>query len=117
MEKGNFSMIKLRLKDGSIREAENGIPAFEAIKGIGMGLYKSACCVKIDGEVKDLRTVLNNDCDFEVMTFDSKDGKKAFWHTASHILAQAVKRLYPSVKLAIGPAIDNGAIGSLFTVF
>jgi threonyl-tRNA synthetase len=108
MEKGNFSMIKLRLKDGSIREAENGIPAFEAIKSIGMGLYKSACCVKIDGEVKDLRTVLNNDCDFEVMTFDSKDGKKAFWHTASHILAQAVKRLYPNVKLAIGPAIDNG---------
>ena len=73
-----------------------------------MGLYKSSCCVKIDGEVKDLRTPLTKDCNFEVMTFDNIEGKKTFWHTASHILAQAVKRLYPQVKLAIGPAIDNG---------
>ncbi|MCC8070012.1 MAG: threonine--tRNA ligase [Ruminococcus sp.] len=101
-------MIKLTLKDGSIREVENGIQACEVIKNIGMGLYKSSCCVKINGEVKDLRTPLTNDCNFEVMTFDSIDGKKTFWHTASHILAQAVKRLYPDVKLAIGPAIDNG---------
>ncbi len=101
-------MIKLTLKDGSIREVESGIQASEVIKGIGMGLYKSACCVKIDGEVKDLRTPLTQDCAFEVMTFDNIEGKKTFWHTASHILAQAVKRLYPSVKLAIGPAIDNG---------
>lgn len=101
-------MIKLTLKDGSIREVENGIQACEVIKGIGMGLYKSSCCVKINGEVKDLRTPLTQDCDFEVMTFDSIEGKKTFWHTASHILAQAVKRLYPNVKLAIGPAIDNG---------
>lgn len=101
-------MIKLSLKDGSIREVEDGILASEVIKGIGMGLYKSACCVKIDGVVKDLRTPITNDCQFEVMTFDSIEGKKTFWHTASHILAQAVKRLYPQVKLAIGPAIDNG---------
>ncbi len=101
-------MIKLTLKDGSIREVENGIQASEVIKSIGMGLYKSACCVKVDGEVKDLRTPLTQDCSFEVMTFDNIEGKKTFWHTASHILAQAVKRLYPSVKLAIGPAIDNG---------
>jgi threonyl-tRNA synthetase len=64
--------------------------------------------VKINGEVRDLRTIINEDCEFEVMTFDSDEGKKAFWHTASHILAQAVKRLYPNVKLGIGPAIDNG---------
>lgn len=101
-------MVKLTLKDGSIREVENGIQACEVIKGIGMGLYKSSCCVKIDGEVKDLRTPLTQDCNFEVMTFDNIEGKKTFWHTASHILAQAVKRLYPNVKLAIGPAIDNG---------
>lgn len=101
-------MIKLTLKDGSIREAEQGSSAAEIIKGIGAGLYKAACCVKIDGEVKDLRTVIDNDCEFEVMTFDSIEGKKTFWHTASHILAQAVKRLYPNAKLAIGPAIDNG---------
>lgn len=101
-------MIKLTLKDGSVREIENSAPAYEIIKSIGMGLYKASCCVKINGEVKDLRTVIDSDCDFEVCTFDSMDGKKTFWHTASHILAQAVKRLYPDAKLAIGPAIDNG---------
>lgn len=101
-------MIKLTLKDGSVREAEQGCSAAEIIKGIGAGLYKAACCVKINGEVMDLRTVIDSDCEFEVMTFDSDEGKKAFWHTSSHILAQAVKRLYPETKLAIGPAIDNG---------
>lgn len=101
-------MIKLTLKDGSVREIENAVPAYEVIKGIGMGLYKAACCVKINGEVKDLRTVIDSDCEFEVCTFDTVEGKKTFWHTASHILAQAVKRLYPDAKLAIGPAIDNG---------
>ena len=101
-------MIELTLKDGSIRQAEAGQSAAEVIKGIGMGLYKAACCVKINGEVKDLRAVLTGNCSFEVMTFDSIEGKKAFWHTASHILSQAVKRLYPEAKLAIGPAIDNG---------
>ncbi len=101
-------MIKLTLKDGSIREIESAVPACEIIKCIGMGLYKASCCVKINGEVRDLRTVIDSDCTFEVCTFDSLDGKKTFWHTASHILAQAVKRLYPEAKLAIGPAIDNG---------
>ncbi|MDE6596158.1 MAG: threonine--tRNA ligase, partial [Oscillospiraceae bacterium] len=101
-------MIKLTLKDGSVKEIEAAMPAAEVVKGIGMGLYKSACCVKIDGNVCDLRTTIDKDCTFEVMTFDSDEGKKTFWHTASHILAQAVKRLYPNVKLAIGPAIDNG---------
>ncbi len=101
-------MIKLTLKDGSIREIESAMPAAEIIKGIGMGLYKASCCVKLNGEVKDLRTVVDSDCEFEVCTFDSTEGKKTFWHTASHILAQAVKRLYPNAKLAIGPAIDNG---------
>ena len=101
-------MIKLTLKDGSVKEIEAAMPAAEVVKGIGMGLYKSACCVKLDGQVCDLRTTINKDCAFEVMTFDSEEGKKTFWHTASHILAQAVKRLYPGVKLAIGPAIDGG---------
>ena len=101
-------MLKLTLKDGSIREVESGLSAAEIVKGIGMGLYKAACCVKINGTVCDLRTVLTEDCHFEVLTFDDPDGKKTFWHTASHILAQAVKRLYPETKLAIGPAIDGG---------
>ncbi|WP_302337850.1 threonine--tRNA ligase [uncultured Ruminococcus sp.] len=101
-------MIKLTLKDGSVRELEAPAAAAEVIKGIGMGLYKAACCVKLDGEVCDLRTVIDRDCTFEVMTFDSEEGKKTFWHTASHVLAQAVKHLYPEAKLAIGPAIDSG---------
>lgn len=101
-------MVKLTLKDGSVREAENGVSAAEIIKGIGMGLYKAACCVKLDGVVCDLRTPVEKDCTFEVCTFDSEDGKKTFWHTASHILAQAVKRVYPEVKLSIGPSIENG---------
>ena len=101
-------MIKLTLKDGSVRELEAPAAAAEVIKGIGMGLYKAACCVKLDGEVCDLRTVIDHDCTFEVMTFDSEEGKKTFWHTASHVLAQAVKHLYPEAKLAIGPAIDSG---------
>ena len=101
-------MVKLTLKDGSVREAESGVSAAEIIKGIGMGLYKAACCVKLDGVVCDLRTPVEKDCTFEVCTFDSEDGKKTFWHTASHILAQAVKRVYPEVKLSIGPSIDNG---------
>ena len=101
-------MINLTLPDGSVRQIEAAQSAAEIIKGIGMGLYKAACCVKVNGEVKDLRTVIDGDCHFEVCTFDSLDGKKTLWHTASHILAQAVKRLYPAAKLAIGPAIDNG---------
>lgn len=101
-------MIKLTLKDGSVREIEAGLSAAEIVKGIGMGLYKAACSCKINGEVCDLRTVINKDCEFEVLTFDSKEGKKTFWHTASHLLAQAVKNLFPEAKLAIGPAIDSG---------
>ena len=101
-------MIKLKLKDGSIREIESAVSAAEVIKGIGAGLYKAACCVKINGEVKDLRTVIDSDCDFEVMTFDTAEGKQTFWHTASHILAQAVKRLNTTAKITIVPEKKNG---------
>lgn len=101
-------MIKLTLKDGSIRECEKGSSAADVIKGIGMGLYKAACAVKLGDKVCDIRTKIEDDCEFEVLTFDTEDGKRAFNHTASHILAQAVKRLYPEVKLAIGPSIQDG---------
>ena len=101
-------MIKLTLKDGSIREIEQAMPASEIVKGIGMGLYKAACCVKINGEVKDIRTVVDSDCDFEVLTFDSKAGAETFRHTAAHLMAQAVKNLYPDAKLARGPATETG---------
>ncbi len=101
-------MIKITLKDGSVKEFENAVSAADITKEISMGLYRNACSCKINGEVKDLRTVVDSDCAFEVLTFDDIDGKKTFNHTASHIMAQAVKRLYPDVKLTIGPAIDSG---------
>ncbi len=98
--------MKITLKDGSVREFEQSISAFDIAKELG--LAKTACAVKIDGKVCDLRTAVNSDCAVEILTFEDEDGRKAFRHTASHILAQAVKRLFPEVKLAIGPAIDNG---------
>ena len=100
-------MIKVDLK-GSEKEFESGVSVAEVAKSIGMDLYKSACAAKVNGEVCDLRTVLNEDCKVEILTFDDKEGKKAYWHTASHIMAQAVNRLYPGTKFAIGPAVDNG---------
>ena len=100
-------MIKVDLK-GSEKEFESSVSVAEVAKSIGMGLYKSACAAKVNGEVCDLRTVLNEDCKVEILTFDDKEGKKAYWHTASHIMAQAVNRLYPGTKFAIGPAVDNG---------
>lgn len=101
-------MIRVELKDGIIKEFESGTTAADVAKQLGAGLYKSACVCRIDGEVCDLRTPLEKDCKLEIVTFDEKDGKKAFWHTSSHVLAQAVKRLFPNAKFAIGPAIDSG---------
>ncbi|MGN0474223.1 MAG: TGS domain-containing protein, partial [Acutalibacteraceae bacterium] len=100
-------MIKVTLKN-DVKEFESGVSVAEIAKSIGAGLYKSACAAKVDGAVCDLRTVLDKDCEVEILTFDDENGKKAFWHTTSHILAQAVKRLYPNAKFSIGPAIDNG---------
>lgn len=101
-------MIKIELKGGVVKEFDSNITPAEIAKSIGAGLYKSVCCARVDGEVVDLRTELTDDCKLELLTFDDPDGKKAFWHTASHVLAQAVKRLYPNAKCAIGPAIDSG---------
>lgn len=101
-------MIKVTLKGGVVNEYEKGISVAEIAKSISMGLYKAACACTVDGEVKDLRTALDKDCEVNILTFDDEMGKKAFWHTTSHVMAQAITRLYPDVKLAIGPAIDNG---------
>lgn len=101
-------MINVELKGGVIREYDENITAAEVAKSIGAGLYKSVCAAKIDGELCDLRTSLTKDCKLELLTFDDEEGKKAFWHTTSHILAQAVKRVFPNAKFAIGPAIDDG---------
>ncbi len=101
-------MIKVTLKDGSVKEFPAGISAYEAAKEISMGLARSACAAKINGKNADLRDTLNEDCELEILTFDDEYGKWTFRHTASHIMAQAVKRLYPDAKLAIGPAVDDG---------
>ena len=100
-------MIQVMLK-GDAKEFEAGVTAAEVAKSIGAGLYKAACACKIDGEAADLRTPLTKDCSLEILTFDSAEGKHAYWHTTAHIMAQAIGRLYPGAKFAIGPAIENG---------
>lgn len=103
-------MIKISLKDGSILEVEKGATILDVAKKISEGLARVATCGEVDGEVKDLRYELQDDCNLVIHTFkpDDVEGKKAYWHTTSHIMAQAVKRLFPNVKFAIGPAIDEG---------
>ena len=100
--------MKITLKGDVIKEFENGMSAYEIAREISGGLARAACAAKIDGKVCDLRTTIDKDSTLDILTFDDEDGRKAFRHTASHILAQAVKRLFPEAKLAIGPAIDNG---------
>lgn len=100
--------MKITLKDGSVKEYASPMSAADIAKDISMGLYRNACVCRINGEVKDLRTVVCDDAALEILTFDNEEGKRAFNHTASHIMAQAVKRLYPNVKLTIGPAIEDG---------
>ncbi len=100
--------MKLTLKDGSVREYDHPVTAAEAAKDLSMGLYRAACAARVDGKVVDLRTLLDRDCALEILTFADEEGQRAFHHTASHILAQAVTHLYPEAKFAIGPAIDNG---------
>ena len=98
----------ITLKDGSKREVQEGISVIDLAKEISEGLARVATAGRVDGKVVDLRYNLNKDCNVEILTFDDEDGKKAYWHTTSHIMAQAIKRLYKDVKLAIGPAIDDG---------
>ncbi len=102
-------MIKLTLKDGSIKEIESGKSVIEIAREISGGLARQATCATVDGKIVDLRYVLDKDCNLEIHTFESSlEGKKAYWHTTSHIMAQAVKRINPKACLAIGPAIDEG---------
>ena len=103
-------MVKVSLKDGSILEVEEGSSILDVAKKISEGLARMATCGEIDGKVEDLRHEIKKDCNLVIHTFreDDLEGKKAYWHTTSHIMAQAVKRLFPNAKLAIGPAIENG---------
>lgn len=101
-------MIKATLKNGDVIEFEKSIKIADAAKQISMGLYRNATAALVNGEIHDLRDTLEEDCELSILTFDDELGKKAFWHTTSHVMAQAISRLYPNVKFAIGPAIDNG---------
>ena len=100
--------MKVMLKDGSSKEFESGASVLDIAREISEGLARAACAGKVNGEVVDLRTEVNEDCELEILTFRDDEGKKVFRHTASHVMAQAVKRLYPDTKLAIGPAIEDG---------
>lgn len=101
-------MVSVSFKDNKTKEYENGTTVEQIVKGMGGGFYKTVCAVKINGVTSDLRTPICEDCSLEFLTFDDEDGKKVYWHTTAHIMAQAVGRLFKNVKFAIGPAIDKG---------
>ena len=96
------------LKDGSKKEYSEAMSVIDIAKDISEGLARNACAGEIDDKVVDLRTVVSEDCNLNILTFNDEAGKKAYWHTTSHVLAEAVKRLYPDAKLTIGPSIDEG---------
>ena len=107
-ERGIFEMVKVTLKDGVVKEYEKAVSVLEIAQSISEGLARNACCGIVNGETEDLRFVVDRDSEVSICTFDDEEGKKAFRHTASHIMAQAVKRLFPETKLAIGPSIADG---------
>ena len=100
--------MKITLKDGSVKEYTEKLSVLQIAADISEGLARAACAGKVNGKVVDLRDEVSEDCELEILTFKDDEGKKAYRHTASHIMAQAVKRLYPDTKLAIGPAIEDG---------
>lgn len=100
--------MKITLKDGSVKEYSNSMSVIDIAKDISEGLARMACAGEINGKVVDLRTVVDEDCELNILTFNDEAGKAAYRHTTSHVLAEAVKRLYPNAKLAIGPSIDTG---------
>ena len=98
----------ITLKDGSQKEYSQSMSVYAIAKDISEGLARAACAGEVDGKVVDLRTIIENDCTLNILTFNDEAGKAAYRHTTSHVLAEAVKRLYPDAKLAIGPSIDSG---------
>lgn len=100
--------MKIQLIDGSVKIYDNPVSVIEVAKDLSEGLARVACAGEVDGNIVDLRYVLTKDCTLSILTFDNENGKSAFRHTTSHILAQAVKRLYPNTELAIGPSIQDG---------
>ena len=100
--------MKITLKDGSSKEYANAMSAYDIARDISEGLARVACAAEVNGKVVDLRTMIDEDCELNILTFRDEAGKAAYRHTTSHVLAQAVKRLFPEAKLAIGPSIDTG---------
>ncbi|MCI9229695.1 MAG: TGS domain-containing protein, partial [Lachnospiraceae bacterium] len=100
--------MKITLKDGSVKEYESALSVYDIAMDISEGLARAACCGKVDGRVVDLRTVVDGDCELSICTANDAEGLSTIRHTASHVLAEAVKDLFPQVKLAIGPSIDTG---------
>ena len=100
--------MKITLKDGSFKEYESAMAVIDIAKDISEGLARVACVAEVDGKIVDLRTTVDKDCTLNILTFDSEECKKAYRHTCAHVMAEAVKHLYPNAKLTIGPAIDNG---------
>ena len=100
--------MKITLKDGSVKEYAQAMSVIDVAKDLSEGLARVACAGEVDGEVVDLRTVLEQDCELNILTAKDEKGLAALRHTASHVMAQAVKRLYPETKLAIGPSIADG---------
>ena len=100
--------MKITLKDGSVKEYAQAMSAYEIALDISEGLARVACAAEINGKVEDLRTVIENDCELNILTANDKEGLRVVRHTCSHVLAEAVKRVFPDAKLAIGPAIDTG---------
>lgn len=101
-------MIKIKLKDGTVKEFEKGVSVLDVAKSISQRLAKASVGGLVNGKVAELNDKIENDSEVSILTFEDEQGKRIFWHTSSHVLAQAIKRLYPEVKLAIGPSIDNG---------
>ena len=98
----------ITLKDGTKKEYERAMTVYEIALDISEGLARAACAGEIDGETVDLRTVVDKDCALNILTFNDEGGRAAYRHTVSHIMAQAIKRLYPETKLAIGPSVADG---------
>ena len=100
--------MRITLKDGSVKEYDGALSVIEIAKDLSEGLARNACAGEVDGERVDLRTVIDRDCTLSILTFEDKGGRDAFRHTTAHVMAQAIKRLYPTAKLSIGPSIDDG---------
>ncbi|MEG0310421.1 MAG: TGS domain-containing protein, partial [Eubacterium sp.] len=100
--------MKITLKDGSVKEYASGTTVYDIAKDISEGLARNTLAAEVNGELFDVRKEITEDSTMNILTFDDEGGKHTFWHSASHLMAHAIKRLWPKAQLTIGPAVDNG---------